>query len=526
METHAPIPAPTPPRTLRVGIIFRQGLEPDQELAFVLEQALVERGNQVFVDRRKLNGLNWARALEEQLRGADAVIVLVSAASAASEMLACEVELAEAAEAEQNGWPRLIPVRLNLQGSLPAPLDALLRRHEFEWDEDLDRHRSRQLHWQSPSDDAALFAEIQRRLAAAARDRDAETLETPSFAPGRPHPPLEPVGGAVPLDSQFYILRPSDDEFHTAVQRRDSLVLIKGARQMGKTSLLARGLHAARTAGDRVILTDLQKLASDDFRSLRSFLSALSNSVAHQLQLDLAWQRRWENQRAPNVNFEDFWRRDVLGRLPEPIVWAVDEFDRLLVAPFATEFCGLLRSWHNERALNPGGPWRSLTIAIAYATEAHLFITDINQSPFNVGTRLSLRDFTYDEVAELNRRYAEPLRGSEEVAQFFDLVGGQPYLVRRGLHELAERRVRLDGLSDDATQDDGVFGEHLRRLLVALNRDPLLTAAARSLLTHGEGPRPDLFYRLRTAGVIRGDSASTALFRCRLYERFLRRHLA
>jgi len=31
-------------------------------------------------------------------------------------------------------------------------------------------------------------------------------------------------------------------------------------------------------------------------------------------------------------------------------------------------------------------------MAIAYATEAHMFITDMNQSPFNVGTRLSLAD--------------------------------------------------------------------------------------------------------------------------------------
>ena len=67
---------------------------------------------------------------------------------------------------------------------------------------------------------------------------------------------------------------------------------------------------------------------------------------------------------------------------------------------------GLFRSWHNERSLNPDGPWGRLTLAIVYATEAHLFITDLNQSPFNVGTRLTLEDFTFEQVAELNGRLA------------------------------------------------------------------------------------------------------------------------
>ena len=76
--------------------------------------------------------------------------------------------------------------------------------------------------------------------------------------------------------------------------------------------------------------------------------------------------------------------------MPQSVLWAVDEFDRLFTSPLGGEGCGLLRSWHNARAWDPGLPWNRLTIAIAYATEAHLFIDDLNQSPFNVGTRLML----------------------------------------------------------------------------------------------------------------------------------------
>ena len=42
---------------------------------------------------------------------------------------------------------------------------------------------------------------------------------------------------------------------------------MKGPRQVGKTSLLARGLHQAREAGARVVLTDLQKLDPEQLAS-------------------------------------------------------------------------------------------------------------------------------------------------------------------------------------------------------------------------------------------------------------------
>ena len=185
---------------------------------------------------------------------------------------------------------------------------------------------------------------------------------------------------------------------------------------------------------------------------------------------------------------------------------------------------GLFRSWHNERSLDPSSPWSRLTLAIAYATEAHLFITDLNQSPFNVGTRLLLDDFTPDHVAELNRRYNAALSASE-VAHFHALVGGQPYLARRGLSELKARHWHLEQLEAEADQDEGPFSDHLRRLLASLQRSPELTDVVRALLIGQPCATPETFYRLRAAGVLVGASSQDARFRCRLYATYLARHL-
>src|SRR5262249_35050403 len=64
-----------------------------------------------------------------------------------------------------------------------------------------------------------------------------------------PERELEPAGGPVPIDSPYYVRRPADEIFETAARRRDGTILVKGARQMGKTSLLARGLAEAGKPG-------------------------------------------------------------------------------------------------------------------------------------------------------------------------------------------------------------------------------------------------------------------------------------
>ena len=203
----------------------------------------------------------------------------------------------------------------------------------------------------------------------------------------------------------------------------------------------------------------------------------------------------------------------------------MDEVDRLFACDFGSEVFGLFRSWHNERSLDPASPWERLTLAIAYATEAHLFITDPNQSPFNVGTRLELQDFTFEQVAELNARFGSPLQGNAEVARFVRLVGGHPYLVHRGLYNMKTHGLTLSSFEDLADRDEGPFGDHLRRILVLLARDPALTEVVREVLRGRPRPTTESFYRLRSAGVMAGDSARDAKPRCQLYANYLERHL-
>ncbi len=506
MCAHPPTPAqpargPAAPPPARIVILYSRGTYPDEELLHDLESRLAEEGWNVFVDRHLSVGVEWAAEVEERITGSDVLIALVSPQSIQSETLSLEVQIA-AEVSRRQGRPRLVPIYVDFDGALPPVLSPLIAA-------------TPPLAWKGPES----TEELLRTLTAALR----EGTGAPSSTASRK---LEPVGGAVPLDSAFYVERDTDEAFRAAIARRDSIVLVKGARQMGKTSLLARGLQQARQAGARVILTDFQKLNEDDFDSPETLLIALGEWIADQLDLDVLPGDVWAPNHAPSVNFDLYLRREVLPELPGTVVWGMDEVDRLFGRPYSSEFFSLLRSWHYERSLDPTGPWNRFTLAIAYATEAHLFISDIHQSPFNVGTRLTLQDFTLEQVQDLNERYGSPLGSTRDLERYYRLVNGHPYLVRRGLHEMVVRELSVEQFEQQAgREDNGIFSDHLGRMLLLLGRDPEMCDAVREVLQGRPCPTLQTFYRLRSAGVIVGDLPREARLRCQLYRDYLSRHL-
>lgn len=484
---------------LRVALLYKRNEQSDERVVGLLREELTNHGHKVFTDHHLGIGVEWAKEIEQKIRTSDVVIPLLSAASAMSEMLAYEVDLAHEAQQRQ-GKPRILPVRINFEGALPESLAGILGPFQ-------------NYVWNGPQDDGALVTGLLNSL---------QTPRAPEVVDAQE---IKQTSGAVPLDSNFYIVRDTDEDFLQAIKRRDSIVLVKGARQMGKTSLLARGLQQARVAGAAVVLTDFQKLNAAHLESIDNFFLALSEMIYDQLDVDTEPEDAWSPRRGPSINFERYIRRVVLKQIGGPLVWAMDEVDRLLTCHFGSEVFGLFRSWHNERSLDPTSPWEHLTLAIVYATEPHLFITDPNQSPFNVGTKLELRDFTVEQMTELNERYGSPLKDQTEVSRYCRLVGGHPYLVHSGIFEIKKRGLSLPVFEALADQNEGPFGDHLRRILVLLARDPALTEVMREVLRGNPCPTTDSFYRLHSTGLVSGHSAREAKLRCPLYANYLQRHL-
>ena len=321
-------PPPPPPlglvtKPLAVAILYRHNVEPDESLLHRIEDELSARGHQVFVDRHLRIGVEWAKEIPEKVRGADVVIPLLSARSVQSEMLLWEVQTAHEEAQQHNGLPRFLPVRVAFEDPLPPELAVILDRLQY-------------FLWRGPQDDNRLLQEL---LAALDNDRP------PVIKPPR----RLPIGG-LPLDSNFYLERSMDRTFHAAIDRRDSLILLSGSRQAGKTSLLARGRQHARKVGARFAFTDFQGLNRSELESLDAFYEALGQGLAEELDSEVPPTSVWKRDRAPNFNFERYLRTEVLEKEETPVIWALDEVDRLFSCPFRSEVFGLFRTWHNQRA--------------------------------------------------------------------------------------------------------------------------------------------------------------------------------
>ena len=493
-------PADAPPLQ-KIALLSKRDAEPDAKLLDFIENRLRAEGYEIFVDRGRKRGVAWAQETEDRIREADAVIAIVSPRSLQSEMLEWELETAQE-QRQKTGKPVILPVRLGMDHSgVQGPINTVIAPLN-------------QFQWYAPEDDHRLLTELLSAIREPLLPRAADIR-------------LEPVGGAVPPDSPFYIERTCDTEMHAAIAAAESVLLIKGARQLGKTSLQARGAQQARGLGWRVALTDFQKLNAAQMASEDIFYRLIAATLARQMKFPYDFETEWDDLFGANLNMENFLR-ELLDAVEEPLVWCMDEVDKLFAAPFASDFFGLVRSWHNARSTEPGGPWDKLTVIIAYATEAHLFIQDLNQSPFNVGRRFELENFNLQQVVELNGRYGGPLKSYGEADELQTLLGGQPFLSRRALDALATGKWDFIGLMEQAARDDGPFGDHLKRVLVSVSRLPPVLEFVRAVLRGDASPNADQssFYRLLAAGVIMQRKDGSVDFRCDLYRRYLQTHLS
>ena len=134
---------------------------------------------------------------------------------------------------------------------------------------------------------------------------------------------LEPVGGAVLLRSRFYIRRLGDEELEAALKRKDGIVLVRGARQMGKTSLLLRGLQSAQQVPVRQVVVDLQLFDEEELNDARMFYQVLAERFCDALQLRIRPEITWKDNRSGKRNFEIYLQEAVLKGDDRPLIWAM-----------------------------------------------------------------------------------------------------------------------------------------------------------------------------------------------------------
>jgi hypothetical protein len=521
----------------RVFISYKRHANPDERLASHLVEHLREKGHRVFIDRDIEIGADWSGVIEREIQDCDHLIVLLSRKSVVSEMVKKEVEVAHYTW-KRRGSPTILPVRVSFAGRLPYALSAYLDSfQDILWrvkDDvsslgDLLARRLAEYGHQSAS---APSSEVRRPRAASVGtpmvdghdDHSSESLSSPlpSFDPDWLEQLNQP-GGAVLPDSPFYIRRRADRSAERLLSRGSATILVKGARQMGKSSLLARLHQFARARRLPTLLLDFQSPDEGRFGDLDVLLHYLAGEIGREIKPSQPLDANWRGQSDPQEKLTAFMTEQVLSR--GPILLLFDEVDRLFSFESCSErFFRLLRYWHNRRAYM-SDPWSNLNLVLAYSTEARLFIKNPNESPFNVVPPYTLTDFDVSQMEELNVRHGSPLTSHEQVVELHSLLNGHPFLVRKALYDLSTEEMTFEELRETASDDDGPFGDHLQSCLWNLVREPELHAVMRAVLHEGSCANDWQFYQLRAAGLVRGSHRTEVVPRCGLYEEYFKKRL-
>lgn len=322
--------------------------------------------------------------------------------------------------------------------------------------------------------------------------------------------------GQVPLDSPLYVERPPIEWlcYETIVQP-GALIRIKAPKQMGKTSLLARILSSAKAQGLKLVPLNLKLADAAVFTDLNRFLQWFCAVVTRRLGLPNRVADYWDDIFGSNYNCTDYFENYLLAEIDSPLVLALDEVDVVFNYPeIATDFFGMLRAWYEAAKYGNGGSelWEKLRLLVVHSTEVYIPL-NINQSPFNVGFSVELPEFTAVQVQDLASRYGLDW-GMEEVERLMSLTEGHPYLVQVALHNIssetitqgvAPKAIALDELLETASNEDGIYSDHLHRQLWNLSQYPDLVRAL-AWVVMSEKPmelEPKQAFRLQSMGLVR-----------------------
>lgn len=248
---------------------------------------------------------------------------------------------------------------------------------------------------------------------------------------------LYTVGGTVHVNSSALYIRRNADEELMALCRAGTFAYVLTARQLGKSSLMVQTAYTLSKEGCCCASVDLTILGTHSTSASEWYLSLLEH-LEEELELSTDTLEWWEDHAhlAVSYRFIKFFKEVVMSDVMTSVVIFFDEIDSTLKLPFSDDFFAAIRALYNARAQEP--ELKRLTfVLIGLATPSDL-ITDPQRTPFNIGQRVELTDFTAQEAAPLAKGLnLSPDWAPSVLNQVLKWTNGHPYLTQRLCEALA-----------------------------------------------------------------------------------------
>jgi len=245
------------------------------------------------------------------------------------------------------------------------------------------------------------------------------------------------IGGTLRPDAPSYVERQADRDLCEGLLQGEFCYVLT-SRQMGKSSLMVRTVRRLREEEVSVAVLDLTAIGQN--LTTAQWYDGLLSRLGQQLDLEeeiLAFTSS-HPELGPLQRWITALEQIVVQRFTGKVVIFIDEIDIVRSLPFSTdEFFAAIRECYNRRSREPA--FGRLAFGLSGVATPTDLIRDTRMTPFNIGRRIELNDFTAPEAAPL----ARGLGTDETIAQtllsrVLYWTGGHPYLTQRLCRALAE----------------------------------------------------------------------------------------
>ncbi|MBI4664597.1 MAG: AAA-like domain-containing protein [Verrucomicrobia bacterium] len=249
------------------------------------------------------------------------------------------------------------------------------------------------------------------------------------------------IGGTLRHDAPSYVERQADNDLLAGLLNGEFCSVLT-SRQMGKSSLMVRTASKLRGQGAKVVVLDLtaigQNLTPEQWYD--GLLVRLGRQLGLEDQVEEFW--RTENRLSPVQGFMTALHDVALAQSNESLVLFVDEIDVVRSLPFATdEFFSAIRECYNRRVQDP--EFNRLTFCLLGVATPSELIRNPRTTPFNIGLRVELTDFTEAEALPLAARLdGNSSNARAMLERILHWTNGHPYLTQRLCRAVWEERAR------------------------------------------------------------------------------------
>ncbi len=244
-------------------------------------------------------------------------------------------------------------------------------------------------------------------------------------------------GGTLEINAPSYITRQADEDLYQHLSKGNYCYVLN-SRQTGKSSLLARVAQRLRNERIKVVIFEMTALGNN--LSAEQWYDGLITKVAEQLNLYDEMYEYWDNNE--RLGFLQRWsnvlKEVVLKHVETPMVIILDEVDLVRSLPFSTdEFFAGIRTCFNERTQYP--EMARLTFCLAGVATPSELIQDARITPFNIGQRIDLSDFSQQEAELfLQGLKREQTPSKALLKRILYWTNGHPYLTQKLCQAVAD----------------------------------------------------------------------------------------